>query len=50
MIKWNERIITATFDGNPKTNTTVHYSRVEGNDEAEKHFNQLPSPVKQTGT
>ena len=47
LIKWNERIITATFDGNSKTTIIVHYSRVEGNDEAEEHYNQLPSSVKQ---
>ena len=28
VIKWNERIIIATFEGNPKTTIIVHYSPV----------------------
>ena len=47
VIKWNERIIIATFEGNPKTTIIVHYSPVEGDDEAEQHYNQLSSAVKQ---
>ena len=46
VIQWNESIITATFEGNPKTTIIVHYSPVEGDDEAEQH-NQLSSAVKQ---
>ena len=33
VIKWNERIIIATFEGNPKTTIIVQYSLVEGDDE-----------------
>ena len=47
VIKWNERIIIATFEGNPKTTITVHYLAVAGDDEAEQHYNQLSSAVKQ---
>ena len=47
VIKWNERIIIATFEGNPKTTITFHYLPVEGDDEAEQHYNQLSSAVKQ---
>ena len=47
VIKWNERIIIATFEGNPKTTIIVHYSPVEGDNEAEQHYNQLSSAVKQ---
>ena len=46
VIQWNESIITATFEGNPKTTIIVHYSPGEGDDEAEQH-NQLSSAVKQ---
>ena len=47
VIKWNERIIIATFEGNPKTTIFVHYSPVEGDDEAEQHYDKLSSAVKQ---
>ena len=47
VIKWNERIIIATFEGNPKNTIIVHYSPVDGDDEAEQHYNQLSSAVKQ---
>ena len=47
VIKWNERIIIATFEGNPKITIIVNYSPVEGDDEAEQHYNQLSSAVKQ---
>ena len=47
VIKWNERIIIATFEGNPKTTIIVHYSPVEGDDKAEQHYYQLSSAVKQ---
>ena len=39
VIKWNERIIVARFEGNPKTTITVHYSPVEVDGEAEQHYN-----------
>ena len=47
VIKWNERIIIATFEGNPQTTIIVHYSPVEADDKAEQYYNQLSSAVKQ---
>ena len=45
--KWNNRIIIATFDGNPKTTVIVHYSPVEGDEESEDHYKHLSDAVRQ---
>ena len=47
VIKRNERIIIATFEGNPKTTIIFHYAPVQGNDKTDQHYNQLSTAVKQ---
>ena len=37
------RIIVANLSDNPSITIIVHYSPVEGDDEAEEHYEQLPA-------
>ena len=43
---FNERIIIAHFNGNPKTTVIVHYSPTEGSATAEDHYNNLANAIK----
>lgn len=47
VIKWNRRIIVANFSGNPSLTIIVHYSPVEGDEEAEDHYGHLSAAVKE---
>ena len=47
VIKWNKRIVVANFGGNPSLTIVVHYSPVEGDIEAEEHYEQLAAVVKE---
>ena len=38
---WNERILIAHFNANPAVTVIVHYSPVEGSDDAEEHYSNL---------
>ena len=42
---FNERILCATFNGNPATTIIVHYAPVEGNDEAIEHYINLANAI-----
>ena len=44
---WNKRITVANFNRNPALTIIVHYSSVEGSNEAEYHYNQLPTARKE---
>ena len=46
LIKWNERILIATFNGNPAFTIIVHYSPTEGSETAEEHYRQLANAVR----
>ena len=40
--KYNDRILVAHFNGNPRTTITIHYyARCEGSDESEEHYSNL---------
>lgn len=47
MESWNKRITVANFNGNPALTIIVHYSSVEGSNEAEYHCNQLAAARKE---
>ena len=42
----NKRIIVANFNRNPALTMIVHFSPVEGSNEAEEHYNKLVAAVK----
>ena len=46
---WNERIIVAHFNGNgfPALSIIVHYSPVEGNPDAEAHYENLLGAIQE---
>ena len=45
VVPHNVCIITAHFSGNPAISVTVHYSRTEGSDTAEEHYNNLVTAI-----
>ena len=44
--KFHERILIATFNGNPALTIVVHYAPVEGSEFAEDHYNNLADAVR----
>ena len=45
--KWNGKIMAANFRGSPALTIIVHYSTVEGNLEAEDHYDQMTAAVRE---
>ena len=43
--EWNGRFLVANFSGSPALTITVHYSPIEGNVEAEDHYDHLTAAV-----
>ena len=44
---WNKRIFIAQFNGNPVVTIIVHYSPVEGSNEAEEHYENLSTAISE---
>ena len=45
--EWNGRFLVANFSGSPALTITVHYSPIEGNVEAEDHYDHLTAAVRE---
>ena len=45
--EWNGRFLVANFSGSPALTITVHYSAIEGNLEAEDHYDHLTAAVRE---
>ena len=43
--KYNDRILVAHFNGNPRTTITVSYAPCEGSDESEEHYSNLATAM-----
>ena len=45
VVSFNERILIAHFDGNPKTTVIVQYSPTEGSSDSEDHYKNLANAI-----